>query len=314
VNAIKKRIWELARFELGRRKKFIRKVCRKEIVPNKRYSWLLYSGETDTEPVDTIVLDVNPAEALAIDQDLGVEVDRIAKSSTPCGITVLLADDHAVLRQGLRALLAAENDIRVVGEAENGRQAVQLAQSLHPDVVLMDIAMPSLNGVEATRQINAQHLKSKVLILSGYSDDDYVQRTIDAGAVGYLIKQTPAHDLITAIREARKGNAYFSPTISKRLLEFQRQAAIVGKSGKVDSIRLTIRESEVLQLVAEGYATKQIAAELSISIKAVERHRHEIKRKLDIHDVAGLTRYALATGMIESLKIKEKSPASPSVP
>jgi len=312
VNAIKKRIWELARFELGRRKKYVRKVCRKEVIPNKRYAWMLYSGETDTDPVDTVVLDVDSAEALAIDQDLGVEVHQI--SITPDRITVLLADDHAVLRQFLRALLEAEIDISVVGEAENGRQAVQTAKRLHPDVVLMDVAMPSLNGLEATRQINAHHLKSKVLILSCHGDDDYVQRAIDAGAVGYLIKQTAADDLITAIREARKGNAYFSPIISKRLLEFQRQASIGGKYGKGDATRLTIRESEVLQLVAEGYATKQIAAELSISIKAVERHRHEIKRKLDIHDVAGLTRYALTTGVIESVGLKEKSRSSPSVP
>ncbi len=307
MNAIKKRIWELARFELGRRKKFIRKVCRKEIIPNKRYAWLLYSGETDGDPVDTMVLDVDSAEALAIDQDLGVEVQPISKSATPGGTTVLLADDHAVLRQGLRALLEAENDIRVVGEAENGRQAVQLAQRLQPDVVLMDIAMPSLNGLEATRQINAQHLRSKVLILSCHVDEDYVQRTIDAGAVGYLTKQTGATDLIAAVREAKKGNAFFSPLIAKRLLEFQRQASDSRQSGKKNSARLTIRESEVLQLVAEGYASKQIAAELFISIKAVERHRHEIMRKLDIHDVAGLTRYALQTGVIENLRLKEKA-------
>jgi DNA-binding NarL/FixJ family response regulator len=314
VNAIKKRIWELARFELGRQKKFIRKVCRKEIIPNKRYSWLLYSGENASEPVDTVVLDVNPAEALAIDRDLGVEVDQISKSSTPGGITVLLADDHAVLRQGLRSLLETENDILVVGEAENGRQAVQMAERIQPDVVLMDIGMPSLNGLEATRQINARHLKSKVLILSCHGDEDYVQRSIDAGAVGYLIKQTTAHDLISAIREARKGNAFFSPIIAKRLLEFQRQAPGSRKSDKQDASRLTLRESEVLQLVAEGYATKQIAAELSISIKAVERHRHEIMKKLDIHHVAGLTRYALTTGMIETLRLKEKSGTSASVP
>ena len=314
MNAIKKRIWELARFELGRRKKFIRKVRRKEIIPNKRYAWLLYSGEKDNDPVDTVVLDVNTVEALAIDRDLGVAVEQNSKSSTPAGITVLLADDHAVLRQGLRALLEAENDIRVVGEAENGRQAVQMTKRIQPDVVLMDIAMPSLNGLEATRQINAQRLRSKVLILSCHGDEDYVQRTIDAGAVGFLTKQTGAHDLITAIREAKKGNAFFSPIIAKRLLEFQRQTSLGDESAKKDSPRLTIRESEVLQLVAEGYATKQIAAELSISIKAVERHRHEIMQKLDIHDVAGLTRYALTTGMIDTLRLKEKSRIPPSVP
>jgi len=177
----------------------------------------------------------------------------------------------------------------------------------------MDIAMPALNGLEATRQINARHLKSKVLILSCHGDEDYVQRSIDAGAVGYLIKQTTARDLIRAIREARKGNAFFSPSIAKRVLEFQRQAPGTRKSDSPDARRLTLRESEVLQLVAEGYATKQIAAELSISIKAVERHRHEIMNKLDIHDVAGLTRYALTTGVIEALRLKEKSDTPPSV-
>jgi len=315
VNPIKKRIWELARFELGRRKQFIRKVCRKEIIPNKRYAWLLYPEENTSEPVATIVLGVNPAEALAIDRDLDVKVDLISeKTSTRGGITVLLADDHTVLRQGLRSLLEAENDILVVGEAENGRQAVQMAERFQPDVVLMDIAMPSLNGLEATRQINARHLKSKVLILSCHGDEDYVQRSIDAGAVGYLIKQTTARDLIRAIREARKGNAFFSPSIAKRVLEFQRQASGTRKSDSPNASRLTLRESEVLQLVAEGYATKQIAAELSISIKAVERHRHEIMNKLDIHDVAGLTRYALTTGVIETLRLKEKNDTSPSVP
>src|SRR5438046_6478432 len=142
-------------------------------------------------------------------------------------ITVLLADDHTVVRQGLRALLEAEEDMSVAGEAENGRQAVQMAKRLQPDVVVMDIAMPSLNGLEATRQISRESPKSKVLILSSYSDDEYVQQLTDAGAAGYLVKQTAAQDLVTAIREAKKGNAFFSPAISKRLLEHYR--ASIGK-------------------------------------------------------------------------------------
>src|SRR5204863_9425330 len=132
-------------------------------------------------------------------------------------ITVLLADDHTVVRQGLRALLEAENDMTVVGEAENGRQAVQMAKRLQPEVVVMDIAMPSLNGLEATRQISRESPKSKVLIPSSYIDDEYVQQLTDAGASGYLVKQTAAQDLVGAIREAKKGNAFFSPAISKRL-------------------------------------------------------------------------------------------------
>src|SRR5207248_1614532 len=142
-------------------------------------------------------------------------------------ITVLLADDHTVVRQGLRSLLEAEEDMSVVGEAENGRQAVQMARRLQPAVVAMDIAMPSLNGLEATRQISKESHKSKVLILSSYSDDEYVQQLTDAGASGYLVKQTAAQDLVAAIREAKKGNAFFSPAISKRLLEHYR--ASLGK-------------------------------------------------------------------------------------
>ncbi len=216
-------------------------------------------------------------------------------------ITVLLADDHTVVRQGLRALLEAEEDMSVVGEAENGRQAVQMIKRLQPDVVVMDIAMPTLNGLEATRQISRDNPKCKVLVLSSYSDDEYVQQLTDAGAAGYLVKQTAAQDLVTAIREANRGNAFFSPAISKRLLEHYR-ASISKPPGEKKSPKLTARELEVLQLIAEGYPNKQIAGELFISIKTVEKHRQQLMNKLDIHDVAGLTRYAIAKGVIESPK------------
>jgi DNA-binding NarL/FixJ family response regulator len=228
-------------------------------------------------------------------------------------ITVLLADDHTVVRQGLRALLEAEEDMSVVGEAENGRQAVQMTKRLQPDVVVMDIAMPSLNGLEATRQVSRESPKSKVLILSSYSDDEYVQQLTDAGASGYLVKQTAAQDLVAAIREANKGNAFFSPAISKRLLEHYR--ASIGKPpGDRKSPKLTPRELEVLQLIAEGYANKQIAGELFISIKTVEKHRQQLMNKLDIHDVAGLTRYAISKGVIETSKALQIQQALPSKP
>jgi DNA-binding NarL/FixJ family response regulator len=216
-------------------------------------------------------------------------------------ITVILADDHTVVRQGLRALLETEQDMSVVGEAENGRQAVQMTKRLQPDVIVMDIAMPSLNGLEATRQVNRESPKTKVLILSSYSDDEYVQQLTDAGAAGYLVKQTAAQDLVAAIREAKKGNAFFSPAISKRLLEHYR--ATIGKPpSEKKTTKLTPREMEVLQLIAEGLANKQIAGELFISIKTVEKHRQQLMNKLDIHDVAGLTRYAISKGVIESSK------------
>ena len=215
-------------------------------------------------------------------------------------ITVLLADDHTVVRQGLRALLVAEGDIDIVGEAENGRQAVQLAKRLLPQVVVMDIAMPVLNGLEATRQITHALPSTKVLVLSSYSDDEYVQQLTDAGAAGYLVKQTAANDLLKAIREAQKGNAFFSPAIAKRLRDQCREAFESGQSLRKRPDYLTTREAEVLQLIAEGRANKQIAAELCISIKTVEKHRQQVMNKLGIHDVAGLTRHAIAKGIIET--------------
>ena len=215
-------------------------------------------------------------------------------------ITVILADDHTVVRQGLRALLSAEGDMEIVGEAENGRQAIQLAKEFLPDVAVIDIAMPVLNGLEATRQITRAVPSTKVLILSSYSDDEYVQQLTEAGAAGYLVKQTAANDLLKAIREAHKGNAFFSPAIAKRLRDHCREALVTGQPVKRRSDYLTTREAEVLQLIAEGRANKQIAAELCISIKTVEKHRQQVMNKLGIHDVAGLTRHAISKGIIES--------------
>jgi DNA-binding NarL/FixJ family response regulator len=214
-------------------------------------------------------------------------------------ITVFLADDHTVVRQGLRALLVAEDDIEIVGEAGDGRQAVQLVKKLLPDVVVMDIAMPHLNGLEAARQISHALPSTKVLVLSSYSDDNYVQQLTQAGAAGYLIKQTAANELLKAIREVHRGNAYFSPSIARRLRDQCREAFVTGQPVRRTD-HLTTREAEVLQLIAEGRANKQIAAELSISIKTVEKHRQQVMNKLGIHDVAGLTRHAIAKGIIES--------------
>jgi DNA-binding NarL/FixJ family response regulator len=187
-----------------------------------------------------------------------------------------------------------------VAEADTGRLAVQLTRKHLPDVVVMDIAMPNLNGLEATRQILKEMPTAKVLVLSSYGDDEYVHQMTEAGAAGYLLKQTAATDLIKAIREARKGNAFFSPSISKRLLDQYREAFLKGVPVKKRTELLTSRESEVLQLIAEGKPNKQIAADLCISIKTVEKHRQQLMNKLNIHEVAGLTRYAIAKGIIES--------------
>src|SRR6266436_4409404 len=213
-------------------------------------------------------------------------------------IGVLLVDDHTVVRQGLRALLKAEEDIEVVGEAENGRQAVMLAKKHPPDVVVMDVAMPLMNGLEATRQILKSTPNTKVLVLTSYGDDECVEQLMRAGAAGYLIKQTAANDLLKAIREVYRGNAFFSPSIAKRLRDQSRESFTTGPPAR-KSGELTSREAEVLQLIAEGLSNKQIAAKLGISIKTVEKHRQQVMNKLNIHDVAGLTRYAIAKGLVE---------------
>jgi DNA-binding NarL/FixJ family response regulator len=215
-------------------------------------------------------------------------------------ITVLLADDHVVVRQGLKALLAAEEGIEIVGEADNGREAVVMTKKFLPDVVVMDIAMPVLNGLEATRQITRAVPTAKVLILSSYREDEYIQQLTEAGAAGYLVKQTAANELLKAIREAHRGNAYFSPAIARRLRDHCREALAGGQPSRKRTDYLTAREAEVLQLIAEGRANKQIAAELCISIKTVEKHRQQVMNKLGIHDVAGLTRHAIAKGIIET--------------
>jgi DNA-binding NarL/FixJ family response regulator len=216
-------------------------------------------------------------------------------------ITVLLADDHAVVRAGLRSLLDAESGIEVVGEAQTGREAVQLTKKLLPAVVVMDIAMPLLNGLEATRQILKAVPSTKVIILSAHSDDEYVDEVIRIGAAGYLVKQTSAHVLSDAIRQAYTGKAFFDPFVSKRLENRQQNVRIGATALRTKgNVGLTSREIEILQLIAEGKANKQTADELGISIKTVEKHRQNLMSKLDIHDTAGLTRYAIAAGIIES--------------
>ena len=200
-------------------------------------------------------------------------------------ISLLLVDDHPVVRQGLRAFLSQEKDMEVVGEAENGRQAVQMATKTMPDIVIMDLMMPFLNGWEGTRQVLKNVPSTKVLVLSSYSDDASVQRLMDVGASGYLIKQTAADNLLLAIREVQKGNTFFSPAIAQRLQRRCRQ--------------LTSRETEVLRLIVEGLRNNQIAEELGISIKTVEHHRQQVMKKLNIHEVAGLTRYAISMKLVE---------------
>jgi DNA-binding NarL/FixJ family response regulator len=215
-------------------------------------------------------------------------------------ITVLLADDHAIVREGLRSLLELAPEFEVIGEAATGRQAVELARKLCPTVVVMDIAMPLLNGFEATRQILLAVPDTKVLVLSAHSDDEYVAHMATVGASGYLVKQNSGQMLVHAIRQIVDGHPYFSPSIAKRLEDAKRRSRESGAPRGKPKRPLTAREAEVLQLVAEGAANKQVAAELGISTKTVEKHRQQLMDKLNIHDTAGLTRHAIATGVIES--------------
>jgi len=215
-------------------------------------------------------------------------------------ITVLLAEDHQIVREGLRSLLKHERDIEVVGEAETGRQAVQLTRKLRPAVVVMDIAMPLLNGLEATRQIRKDFPEIRVLILTAHNDDAYVEQMTELGVAGFLVKQTSAHVLAAAIREVQKGNTFFSPSISRRLQS--RDPKSLPRKGQLKKKinRLSPREMEVLQLIAEGKPNKQVAAELGVTFKTVDKHRQHLMSKLDIHDIAGLTRYAISAGIIEN--------------
>lgn len=215
-------------------------------------------------------------------------------------ITVLLADDHTIVRQGLRALLDQEADFEVVAEAENGRQAVELAREHRPAVVVMDLTMPLLNGLEATRQILRILPTTRVLVLSAHTEDAYVEKVIEYGAAGYLLKETAAQALSRAIREIQAGGTCFITPLTRRLSQHRRKALARGGLEEAGHRpRLTPREREVLQLIAEGKANKETAAVLGISIKTVEKHRQSLMEKLDIHDTASLTRYAMAEGIIE---------------
>jgi DNA-binding NarL/FixJ family response regulator len=207
--------------------------------------------------------------------------------------TILLADDHTIIRNGLRALLSAEKDFEIVAEAKSGREALEMTIQLRPNVVVMDLSMPLLNGVQATRQIVAQCDFAKVIALSAYSDPVHVEGAVAAGVAGYVLKHSAAIDLINAIREVARGKAYFSPGISNQL----RQAHPTKDS--TNAPYLTMREAEVFQLIAEGFPNKGIASELNISIKTVEKHRQSLMNKLNLHCVADLARDAIARGVVE---------------
>ena len=212
-------------------------------------------------------------------------------------IRVLLADDHHLVRQALRALLEKADGIEVVGESENGREAAKLAQRLRPDVVVLDVAMPVLNGIQAAERIRRLLLPTRVVILSMHKDDALVRRALRSGAHGYLLKSSVSEELLLAVRAAVRDEIYLSPAISRKVVE---DLLTVGTTSEpVDAFdQLTQREREVLQLIAEGHTNNEIAKLLLINIKTVEKHRANLMSKLDIHDVAGLVRIAVKHKLI----------------
>ena len=210
---------------------------------------------------------------------------------------IILVDDHAVMRRGLRLLLEQQEDFNVVGEARDGREAVQLAEALRPDVAVMDISMPNLNGIEAARQIVTKQLGVAVVILSMHADEGYVLRALRAGARGYLLKECPPEELIQAIRAASEGKAFFSPVVSRMLVEdYMRQ--LQDREIEDTYELLTAREREILQLVAEGKSNKDVANMLKLSPYTVETHRSNILEKLNLHSVPELVLYAVRKRVI----------------
>jgi DNA-binding NarL/FixJ family response regulator len=214
-------------------------------------------------------------------------------------IRVVLADDHALVRAGIRALLAGIAGIEVVGEAQNGHDIIELVDKLRPRLVLMDIAMPGLNGLEATARIVKNHPGTAVIILSMHAGEEYALQALKAGASGYLLKDADLAELELGISAVARGETYLSPVVSKHLVaDYRRRAAGQDQTDPLE--RLSSRHREVLQLIAEGNTTKDIAAKLKLSVKTVETHRAQLMDRLDIHDVAGLVRFAIRSGLIAS--------------
>jgi len=212
-------------------------------------------------------------------------------------IRVLLAEDHTIVRKGIRALLDDEPTIDVVGEAENGREAVEKCETLCPDVVIMDHTMPLLNGLEATRQIRERAPEVKVLILTMHTNEAYIFEFLQAGAAGYLVKQSAPTDLVAAILAIQQGQSYLSPAISKTVIDEYLRHGTADGSGHIPD-PLTAREREILQLVAEGYSNREIGEQLHISVKTVGVHRLNLMQKLDLHSPTALTKYAIRKGII----------------
>ncbi len=210
---------------------------------------------------------------------------------------IIITDDHKIIRDGLRSLLEKENNIEVIAEAENGRQAVELTKELKPDMVIMDITMPELNGIEATRQITANFEDVKIIALSMHSDRRFISEILRAGAKGYLLKDCAFEEMVRAINEVMANRMYLSPRIANIVVD----EYVINRTTDTKSVYnvLSPRERQVLQLLAEGKSTKEIALDLSVSVKTIESHRHKVMEKLDIRSIAELTKYAIREGLTD---------------
>ncbi len=214
---------------------------------------------------------------------------------------VLIVEDHTLFRAGLRALLAQDPDIEIVGEADNGRDAIRLVGTLAPDLVLMDLTMPGMNGIEAIREIRRRDTRARILVLTIHKTDEYIHESLQAGADGYMLKDASHDELLTAVQSVLSGKTYLSPDISGKVLHRYLSAGAANRSAATspwDS--LTHREKEVLKLVAEGRQNKYIGEYLALSVKTVEKHRSNLMKKLDLHNAAGLTAYAIEQGLLAS--------------
>jgi DNA-binding NarL/FixJ family response regulator len=216
-------------------------------------------------------------------------------------IRVLLVDDHGLVRAGIRALLESLDGIQVLEEADDGREALRLIELHRPDIVLMDIAMSGLNGLEATKRVNRDFPETRVIILSMHANEEYVLQSLRAGAAGYLLKDAGTVELEIAIKAVAGGETYLSPPVSKHVISDYVRRMSAGEQETPSTLdRLTLRQREILQLIAEGQTTQEIARLLNIGVKTVETHRMQLMERLDIHDVAGLVRYAIRVGLISA--------------
>jgi len=211
--------------------------------------------------------------------------------------TILLADDHRLVREGLRKLIEEREDLRVVAEATTGQEAIELCEGLQPDIVLMDISMPGLSGIDATRRICKSNPGTRVLILSMHDNQGYVEEVLRSGASGYVLKDSAASDLLQAIDAVRRGDSFLSPTVTQQVVD---AIARPGDRPLAAASHLTDREREVLTLIAEGLSSKEIAQKLGVSLKTIESHRANLMDKLDIHKVSGLVRFAIRAGLVSA--------------